>query len=102
MGKNYPNVSLDFCWTNIIDPVYSQNLFKQALSSVPHGKIHGYGSDFGGHAERAWAHADIARDNVAIALSDMVEIDYLDLDDAKSVAYDWLFGNANTFFRLGL
>lgn len=102
MGKNYPNVSLDFCWTNIIDPVYSQNLFKQALSSVPHGKIHGYGSDFGGSVERAWAHADIARDNISIALSDMVEMDYLDLDEAKSVAYDWLFGNANAFFRLGL
>ncbi len=102
MGKNYPNVNLDFCWTNIIDPVYSQNLFKQALSSVPHGKIHGYGSDFGGSVERAWAHADIARDNVAIALSDMVEVGYLDLDEAKSVACDWLFGNANAFFRLGL
>jgi hypothetical protein len=102
MGKNYPNVSLDFCWTNIIDPIYSQNLFKQALSSVPHGKIHGYGSDFGGSVERAWAHADIARDNVAIALSDMVEVGYLGLDEAKSVASDWLFGNANAFFRLGL
>jgi hypothetical protein len=102
MGKNYPNVSLDFCWTNIIDPVYSQNLFKQALSSVPHGKIHGYGSDFGGSVERAWAHADIARENISIALSDMVELDYLDLDEAKSVARDWLFANANDFFRLGL
>ncbi|MDF1512683.1 MAG: amidohydrolase family protein [Anaerolineae bacterium] len=102
LGKNYPNVCLDFCWTNIIDPVYSQNLFKQALSSVPHGKIHGYGSDFGGCVERAWAHADIARDNIAIALSDMVELEYLDLDEAKSVAHDWLFGNANRFFRLGL
>ncbi|TFG73358.1 MAG: hypothetical protein E4H27_00910 [Anaerolineales bacterium] len=102
MGKNYPNVSLDFCWANIIDPVYCQNMFKQALSSVPHGKIHGYGSDFGGSVERAWAHADIARDNIAIALSDMVEMEYLDLDEAKSVAYDWLFGNANAFFRLGL
>ena len=102
LGKNYPNVSLDFCWTNIIDPIYSQNLFKQALSTVPHGKIHGYGSDYRGPIERAYAHADIARDNIAIALSDMVELDYLDLDEAKSVAYDWLFGNANTFFSLGL
>ncbi len=102
LGKNYPNVALDFCWANIIDPVYCQNLFKQALSSVPHGKIHGYGSDFGGSVDRAWAHADIARDNIAIALSDMVELDYLGLDEAKEVAYAWLFGNANEFFRLGL
>ena len=100
--KNYPNVALDFCWANIIDPVYCQRLFKQALSAVPHGKVHGYGSDFGGSVDRAWAHAQIARDNIAIALSDMVEIEYLGLDEAKEVARAWLFGNANGFFRLGL
>jgi len=98
--KNYPNVTIDFCWANIIDPVYCQNMFKQALSSVPHGKIHGYGSDFGGSADRAWAHAAIARDNIAIALSDMVEIQYLDLDEAKEVGRAWLFDNANKFFNL--
>jgi len=103
LGKNYPNVTLDFCWTNIIDPVYCQRLFQQALSAVPHSRIHGYGSDFcGTNVDRAWAHADIARDNVAIALSDMVEIDYLGLDDAKVVARAWLFDNANRTFRLGL
>lgn len=103
LGKNYPNVALDFCWANIIDPIYCQNMFKQALSSVPHGKIHGYGSDVGGASvDMAWAHAQIARDNIAIALSDLVEIDYLSLDEAKEVAYAWLFANANAFFRLGL
>lgn len=100
--KNYPNIAIDFCWANIIDPIYCQDMLKQALSSVPHGKIHGYGSDFGGSVDRAWAHAEIARDNIAIALSDMVELDYLDLDEAKEVAYGWLFENANEFFRLGM
>jgi len=102
LAKNYPNVTIDFCWANIVDPVYCQNLFKQALSAVPHGKIHGYGSDFCGFADRAWAHASIARDNIAIALSDMVEIEYINLDEAKQIAYQWLFSNANEFFRLGL
>ena len=102
MAKNYPNVTIDFCWANIIAPIYCQNMFKQALSSVPHGKIHGYGSDFSGQADRAWAHASIARDNIAIALSDMVEMEYLSFDEAKQVGYDWLFGNGNKFFRLNL
>lgn len=102
LAKNFPNVTMDFCWANIIDPIYCQNLFKQALSAVPHGKIHGYGSDFFGRADRAWAHAAIARDNIAIALAEMVDLEYLDLDEAKEVAYCWLFGNANQFFRLGL
>ena len=102
LGKNHPNVSLDFCWANIIDPVYCQNLFKQTLSSVPHSKIHAYGSDFGGYPDRAWAHAEIARDNIAIALAEMVEMDYLSLGDAKDVARGWMFDNPNTFFNLGL
>lgn len=110
LAKAYPNVSLDFCWANVIDPIYCQNLFRQALSSVPHSKIHGYGADLGGHGyqpgggyvDRAWAHAQIARENIAIALSDMIEIDYLSLDEAKEVAYAWLFGNANEFYSLGL
>ena len=103
LGKNYPNVRLDFCWTNMVDPIYSQQLFMQAVSSMPHAKIHGYGSDLSGDVLcSAWAHADLARDNIAIALSNLVEMEYLGLDDAKEIAWSWLFGNANEFFRLGL
>src|SRR5450759_3852405 len=102
LAKNYPNVAIDFCWANIVDPLYCQALFQQALSSVPHGKIHGYGSDFLGYADHAWAHAQIARENIAIALAELVEKEFFGLDDAKEVAYAWLFGNPNAFFRLGL
>lgn len=102
LGKNYPNVAIDFCWANIIDPIYCQNMFKQAISSVPHGKIHGYGSDYGGQVDRAWAHAAIARDNIAIALAELVEMEWFDLDAAKQVAHAWLFDNPNEFFNLEL
>lgn len=100
--KNYPNVAVDFCWTNIVDPLYCQNLFQQALSSIPHGKVHGYGTDYIGSPEYAWGHAQMARENMAIALANMVDMDYLSLEDAKEVAYAWLFENANQFFRLGV
>jgi len=102
LGKNFPNVAIDFCWANIIDPIYCQRMFKQAISSVPHGKVHGYGSDYGGQVDRAWAHAQIARDNIAIALAELVEADWFDLDAAKAVAKAWLFDNPNEFFKLGL
>jgi hypothetical protein len=110
LGKAYPNVALNFCWTNVIDPVYCQDLFRQALASVPHSKIHAFGSDFGGfgfepgggYADRAWAHAQMARENVAIALSDMVEMGYINLDQAQEIARAWLYDNPNRFYRLGL
>jgi uncharacterized protein len=103
LGKNYPNVRLDFCWTNMVDPIYSQQMFQQAVSSMPHGKIHGYGSDLNADVLcSAWAHADLARDNIAIALSNLVEMEYFGLDDAREIARAWLFGNANEFFKLGI
>jgi len=110
LGKAYPNVALNFCWANIIDPHYCQDLFRQALSSVPHSKIHAYGSDFGGfgyppgggYIDRAWAHLQITLENIAIALSDMVDSGYLGLEDAQEVARAWLFDNPNRFYRLGL
>jgi predicted TIM-barrel fold metal-dependent hydrolase len=103
MAKNYPNVAIDFCWAHMVDPFYSQALLRQVIASVPHAKIHGFGSDLGGSTlTQAWAHADLARENIAIALADLVEADYLDLDEAKEIAYDWLFANPNQFFQLGL
>ena len=47
-------------------------------------------------------HASIARDNITIALSDMIDTEYLDMDDAKEIALMWLRENANEFFCLGL
>ena len=44
----------------------------------------------------------IAKDNLAIALSDMAEIDYFSLEDAKAIARDLLFNNPNEFYKLGL
>lgn len=102
LGKNFPNVHLDFCWAHIIDPVYAQRMIPQILGAVPHAKIHGYGSDHFGNLERSWAHSQIARDNIAIGLAEMVAMDYIDLEAAKEIATDWLFANPNEFFRLGI
>jgi predicted TIM-barrel fold metal-dependent hydrolase len=100
LGKNFPNVALNFCWTHIIDPVYSQDVLSQALTSVPHGKIFGFGGDYGG-VEYAAGHLEIARDNIAWALSRHIDSGWLDLDEARAVTADWLFNNPNRFWKLG-
>ena len=100
LGKVFPNVAINFCWAHAIDPIYCQNVLKQAIATVPHGKIHWYGSDFVGVPDRAFAHLSLAKDNLAIALSDLVSIDYLDLDDAKLISGQLLFDNPNEFYRL--
>lgn len=101
--KNYPNVAVDFCWTHIVDPLYSRRLLKQLVSAVPYTKIHGFGSDVGGAQPHiAWAHCLIAKENIAAALADLVDDGYIRDDNALELARAWLFDNPNRFFALGL
>jgi len=100
-GKNYPNVAIDCCWLHIIDPRYSERFLADAVVTVPHSKIHGYGGDFGDTPELAVAHLSMAKDNIAPALAGLVDRGWLSGDQARRIAADWLFNNANEFFRLG-
>lgn len=101
LGKNYPNVALDCCWLHIIDPDYAIELLQRSVLTLPHTKIHGFGGDYGDVPEFVAGHLHIARQNIAIALTHLVERDWLNECQAVSLAKDWLFNNPNRFFRLG-
>ena len=110
MAKNFPNIAINFCWTHMIDPVYAQTVMRQSIASVPHCKIHGFGSDHGGHSippkggrpDRVWAAAQITRENICFAMSSMVDQNYLSLGSAKEIICFWLFSNPNEFYNLNL
>ena len=101
LGKNYPNVSLDLCWLHIIDPLYAIELMERAVQTIPHTKVHGFGGDYGDTPEYSAAHLHIARQNIAAALTHLVEGGWLNEDQALAIARDWLFNNPNRFFNLG-
>lgn len=108
LAKAFPNVRMNFCWAHAIDPLYCQALMREAVSAVPHVKIHAFGADYGGfglppgggYVDRAWAHLQLALDNMAIALSDLVEMNYLSLAQAESIARRWLYENPKEFYQL--
>ncbi len=101
LGKNYPNVTLDFCWLHIIDPDYAIEAMVRGVQTLPHTKIHGFGGDYGDVPEYAAAHLRIARENIAAAMTDLVERGWLEEDQAVQIAADWLFNNPNRTFKLG-
>jgi len=101
LGKNYPNTALDLCWLHIIDPTYAVELLVRAVQTVPHTKIHGFGGDYFDVPEYAAGHLQIARQNIAAALSVLVEQHWIKEEDACRLAADWLFNNPNRFFKLG-
>ena len=108
LAKAFPNVVMNFCWAHAIDPIYCQALMREAVSAVPHAKVHAFGADYGGfglppgggYVDRAWAHLQLALDNMAIALSDLVEMNYLSFVQAESIARAWLYENPKEFYRL--
>ncbi len=101
LGKNYPNVSLDLCWLHIIDPAYAIELMERAVQTMPHTKIHAFGGDYGDTPEYSAAHLHIARQNVAAALTNLIEGGWLEEEQAVAIAKDWFFNNPNRFFNLG-
>lgn len=99
--KNYPNVYMDLCWVNIIDPLYSVDLLERAVVTVPHKKINGFGGDYG-VPEVISAHLSLAQKNIAWALSKLVSRGWLSEEEAIIIAADWLYNNPNELFKLGL
>jgi predicted TIM-barrel fold metal-dependent hydrolase len=102
LGKNYPNAILDLCWAYVVDPLYSQELLRRAVMTVPHTKIHGFGGDYSVVPELVVAHLTIAREAIASALTDLVECGWLEEEEALHLAADWLYNNPNRFYGLGL
>lgn len=102
LGKNYPNVALDLCWVHIIDPYYSVQLLERGVQVVPHTKFHLFGGDYGDFPEYVVGHLEIARQNTARALANLVDSRWISHDEAIELARAWLYDNPNAFFALGL
>jgi len=97
LGKNYPNVTLDLCWAEKIDPLYSVELLQRLVMTVPHNKVCAFGGDT--HLfEIVIGSLVLARDNLAIALSGLVDSGWLGMADAESLARAWLFDNPERLF----
>ena len=82
VAKNYPNVALNLTWLYIIDPLYAQRLLERAVMTVPHSKIHAFGGDHLDIPERVLAHLKLARHVIAAALANLVEMGWLDEEQA--------------------
>jgi predicted TIM-barrel fold metal-dependent hydrolase len=102
LGKNYPNVTIDLCWVSMIDPLYTQELLKRAILTVPHAKVFGFGGDYYLLPELAAAHLALAREVICSALTDLVECGWVGEEEALRMAADFLYNNPNRFYKLGL
>ena len=100
LAKNYPNVYIDLCWVNIIDPIYSEELYSRAILTTPHTKINGFGGDYPDAPEYIVSHLKICRENIARALVRLIRMGWIDENSALEIARDWLFNNPKELFNL--
>lgn len=99
LAKNFNNVYVDLCWAHIISREYSVRIIEELLDTVPSNKIFGFGGDFC-FVEGVCGHLKIARENIALALSNKLEKGYLSKQECETIAKRMLYDNAKEFFRL--
>ena len=99
VAKHWTNAHVDMCWSWIINPVAAKDFLKKYLVTAPANKIVTFGGDYF-YVEQVLGHAVIARQGIALALSELVEEGWLSLDDALGLIDPIMHGNARRIFRL--
>lgn len=82
--KQLRNLYADMCWSWAVDPEASAIFLKQALCTVPINKIMGFGGDYA-FVENTYGHLMLARKGISRVLADLMDSDYLTLDEACNV-----------------
>ncbi len=99
VAKQYTNAVIDMCWSWIINPVGSKDFLKKFLVTVPANKVLTFGGDYI-PVEPVLGHAIMARKGIALALSELVEEQWISLDEALELTEVIMHENARTIYDL--
>jgi predicted TIM-barrel fold metal-dependent hydrolase len=99
IAKQFHNAYLDMCWAWIINPLAAKDFLKKFIVTAPVNKLFVFGGDYR-PVEPVTGHSIIAKNGIAIALSELVEEGYLSLNDAFSYTDVLMHENAEKFFEL--
>jgi hypothetical protein len=97
MAKMFPGVHADLCWMHVISPSATRRTLDEWIDTVPASKIFGFGGDYI-FVEGVYAHAILARENVARVLAGKISDGHLTESEARTVAQMILHDNAKEFF----
>ena len=98
-AKNHANCYVDMCWSWIINPVAAKDFLKKYLVTAPANKIVTFGGDYI-PVEPVIGHAIIARNGIALSLTELVLEGWLKTDDALALVEPIMHGNATRIFDL--
>jgi predicted TIM-barrel fold metal-dependent hydrolase len=99
LAKHYANVSVDMCWAWLLDSGASLDFLRHCLAALPSNKVFGFGGDYG-YPDCVYGHGKLARDGVALVLTEAVRECRMTRNDAMEIARRWLRDNAMEMFRI--
>ena len=100
IGKNFPNVWLNLCWSHIVSPEMVCSALDEWIDLVPVNKIIGFGGDYGKPVEKVYGHLTMARENIARVLARRIERGLIDMDDALQIARQWFYETPKELYNL--
>jgi predicted TIM-barrel fold metal-dependent hydrolase len=100
LGKQFPNVWLNFCWLNIISQSCTMDAYNEAIDLVPTNKILAFGGDYGLPVENVYGHLVMARENVARVLSSRIKDGLMTVSQAVDTAKQWFCTNPAELYKL--
>jgi uncharacterized protein len=99
VAKHYTNAYIDLCWAWIINPIATKDFLKKAVLTMPANKLFTFGGDYI-PVEPVVGHASLARRGIALALRELVEEGWLELEEALNLVDPLMRDNARVTFRL--
>jgi predicted TIM-barrel fold metal-dependent hydrolase len=102
LGKGFPNVWLNLCWTHIISQRFAMDGLDEAIDLIPSNKLLAFGGDYGLAVEKVYGHLVMARQDVARVLAARIEGGQLTETQALDLAGKWFYDNPRELYRLAL
>jgi uncharacterized protein len=99
VAKQFHNANIDMCWSWIINPVAAKDFLKKYIVTAPSNKLFLFGGDYT-PVEPVTGHSVIAKNGLAMALSELVDEGYISMNDAFRYTDVIMHENAERFFRL--
>ena len=99
IAKNFPNVSLNLCWTYIISQRMTQDAIGRILDQVPVNKVIAFGGDYW-VIQKVYGHLVMARETLARAFARRIADGELTEDRAVEIGVMWLRDNPARIYRV--
>lgn len=99
MARQLPNLTIDMGWMHIMCPELAVQALKYYFDMVPMTKVIGFGGDYQ-VVEKVFGHLQIARENMALALSERIDQNRMTMTQAIHWGRSLLHDAADRFYRL--